>query len=101
MLPELEDIGKSFLSDDTFYILYSFYRPKYRIALSIEEVKITEKETKEQAKVKKWFLYRAGRVTASNFKSYRRKKVEAPSLSLIKRICYPSTFKLKIISLWM
>ena len=51
-----------------------------------------EKETKEQAKTKLWFYQRAGRITASNFKAAARTDQSMPSISLIKRICYPLAF---------
>ena len=39
-----------------------------------------------------WFQHRAGKVTASNFKSAAHTSGLKPSLSLIKRICYPEEY---------
>lgn len=50
---------------------------------------VIEEETLQQAKCGVWFEYRSGRVTASNFKQATRTDVTQPSLSLIKKICYP------------
>ena len=52
-----------------------------------------ETETRGQSSKKSWFLHRAGRITASNFKSVVVTNPCMPSQSLIKRICYPEAFK--------
>ena len=49
--------------------------------------------TREQAKCKLWYQFRAGRVTASKFKAASRTKISQPSKSLIKQICYPESTK--------
>ena len=48
-----------------------------------------EKDTRGQSKTKLWFQHRAGRVTASNFKSATHANLAEPPQSLIKSICYP------------
>lgn len=48
-----------------------------------------QKETIKQSKSYNWFKLRAGRITASKFKSACATSTEKPSLSLIKGICYP------------
>jgi len=54
-----------------------------------------EEATREQASSKVWFLHRAGRITASNFKAAAATNTYMPSQSLIKRLCYPEAFKFK------
>ena len=48
-----------------------------------------EQATQLQSKCKLWSIHRAGRITASNFKSAVRTDPCNPSLSLVKRLCYP------------
>lgn len=59
--------------------------------LSIEQkvAETIEMETRQQASCKKWFAFRAGRVTASNAKQVCRTSPTNPSRSLIRKICYP------------
>ena len=45
--------------------------------------------TKLQSKCKLWTIHRAGRVTASNFKAAVSTNAGNPSISLIKKLCYP------------
>lgn len=52
-----------------------------------------EEATRNQAKCNLWFALRAGRVTASNFRAVCATRVQKPSLSLLKRICYPQMYK--------
>eukprot|EP00117_Sycon_ciliatum_P026092 scpid48939/ scgid21499/ Inhibitor of growth protein 1 len=59
------------------------------ISVSAEEATCIESASRDQAKSKAWFDYRAGRVTASRFKAAARSDVSQPSISLIKTICYP------------
>lgn len=56
--------------------------------------------TKKQSKSMDWYKYRAGRITALNFKAVCRTSIEKPSLSIIKNICYPvkTNFKSKEIT---
>ena len=66
------------------------------MSLTAEEAVAIECETRGQASSNAWFRYRAGRVTASNFKAAARTQAANPgnlSRSLIKRICYPSTVR--------
>lgn len=58
-----------------------------------EQAKVAELLTREQAKCKLWYQLRAGRVTASNFKAASRTAISKPSVSLIKKICYPESMK--------
>lgn len=48
-----------------------------------------EQLSAEQSKSIYWYRFRAGRITASNFKKSCRTSLTNPSISLIKTICYP------------
>ena len=62
--------------------------------MSKQHCEMVERETRKQA-VSKLYVYRAGRITASNFKSAAHTSLNNPSSSLIKRICYPQSYKFK------
>eukprot|EP00058_Branchiostoma_floridae_P028280 XP_002613771.1 hypothetical protein BRAFLDRAFT_85312 [Branchiostoma floridae] len=64
-----------------------------RLAFSTEQVAALEKTTRLQSKSNTWFEYRAGRITASNFRAAVSTNPVSPSVSLIKRICYPEAYK--------
>ena len=66
-----------------------------KIVVSESQSRTIEEQTKGQARSRLWFRHRAGRVTASNFKAAARTDSESgrPSISLIKRICYPESYK--------
>ena len=64
-------------------------KDSYRV--SADESRNLEECTQLQSKCKLWGSHRAGRVTASNFKAIIKTKVEDPSRSLLKRLCYPET----------
>eukprot|EP00118_Oscarella_pearsei_P021719 m.246173 g.246173 ORF g.246173 m.246173 type:complete len:368 (+) comp40259_c1_seq1:486-1589(+) len=61
------------------------------LSISIEQAAEIEKATRKQAECKRWFEMRAGRVTASLFKAAAHTSKSHPSVSLIKRICYPES----------
>lgn len=63
------------------------------LEISAEQCINLEKSTKDQAKSKLWFTSRAGRVTASNFKSAACTDLTRPSQSLIMTVCYPEAYK--------
>lgn len=46
--------------------------------------------TTSQSDSKWWNMFRSGRITASNLKDVCNTRLERPSVSLIKKICYPS-----------
>ena len=52
-----------------------------------------EKSTREQRNSKIWTKMRARRITASNFHQICHTNPAKPSLSLIKQICYGSSFQ--------
>ncbi|KAL1429762.1 hypothetical protein MTO96_015792 [Rhipicephalus appendiculatus] len=47
-----------------------------------------QRETRQQSKSSKWFPFRTGRITASDAKAVCRTSVTAPSMSMVKRVCY-------------
>lgn len=61
--------------------------------LTEDEIQKVEKITRKQRKSKNWILLRAGRITASVFKQSVRTDCKKPSISLIKKICYPEQNK--------
>lgn len=48
-----------------------------------------EKDTRGQFRSNKWFSFRAGRCTASNAKAICRTSLTQPSISLVRKVCYP------------
>ena len=62
---------------------------KIDIGMSKEECSKIEEMTRGQTKDKLWFLYRAGRITASKMKAVCRTNMQKPSQSLLKTICNP------------
>jgi hypothetical protein len=102
----------SFLPDTSGLPLFltELYKPEYldlpyhellikceeifnELQVSEEQALNLEKETRDQAKSKLWFKQRAGRITASRFKSVVSTDVAMPSQSLVKSICYPEAFQ--------
>lgn len=71
---ELVDVSKSIMSS-------------YEI--TDEEIHNLGKATQLQSKCRLWSIHRAGRITASNFKSAVRTNHNKPSVSLVKKLCYP------------
>lgn len=65
-------------------------------SISEDTVKSVEAATRHQSNSPDWFLYRAGRVTASVMKSVCHTSTESPSLSLLKTICYPEKDSLRV-----
>lgn len=70
-------------------------RAKEEYTVTDSEVKTLEESTRLQYKCTLWGVHRAGRVTASNFKAAVHTNPEKPSLSLVRKLCYPSVFKFK------
>ena len=63
------------------------------LVITPEQAKEVESATRDQAKSKVWFRFRAGRITASKAKSVCKTDMANPSQSLIKGICYPESTK--------
>ena len=62
------------------------------LKITEEQARNIEGATRDQAFSKKWFRYRAGRVTASKFKAAAHTDLSQPSQSLLKAICYPESY---------
>jgi len=54
-----------------------------------DEICNLEKATRLQSKCKLWSVHRTGRITVSNFKLALRTNPNRPSISLVKKLCYP------------
>ena len=65
----------------------------HQTKISRYTVVLLEECTRGQAANKRWFQNREGRIIASTFKAAAKTKPSMPSVSLIKRICYPRAFK--------
>jgi hypothetical protein len=61
--------------------------------LTVDQAKTVEAKTRDQAKSRIWFRMRAGRITASKFKSACCTDPANPSKSLIMSVCYPEVFR--------
>ena len=61
--------------------------------VSETQVSHLEKLTRGQAKNRQWFRYRAGRITASQLHQVTHTNPNQPSLSLVRKVCYPHTHK--------
>ncbi len=64
-----------------------------KLSISKQQVELIAETTKAQSKSKNWYMQRAGRVTASNAKGCFTTSIENPSVSLVKKICYPDVYK--------
>ena len=65
----------------------------YTITVTEQEAVQVESKTKLQANSRLWYQMRAGRVTASRFRSACRANPAQPSISLIMGICNPELTK--------
>ena len=66
-----------------------------KMDISSEQAKLIEEVTKSQSKLPLWFQMRAGRITASKFYKACHTDPASPSVSLIKEVCYGSSFTSK------
>lgn len=64
-----------------------------KVRISSQEAAKVELETRNQCQNRKWFQLRIGRITSSVMKEACRTRVDNPSLSLIKKICYRNKFR--------
>ena len=111
LVPSYSDayIPKS-LDVDLPLVLTDLYKPDYlklnytellerasdvTLAVSCKEVSIAEQKTRGQAKSRLWFRMRAGRITASRFKSACKTNPSSPSLSLIMSVCHPESTRFR------
>ena len=63
------------------------------VCLTADQAKAVESKTRDQAKSRIWFRMRAGRITASKFKSACCTDPANPSKSLIMSVCYPEVYR--------
>lgn len=66
-----------------------FLGRSFDLSFGRDDCKWVEKITRDQSASPYWFMLRCGRITASKFKSACRTKLNKPSKSLIKSVCYP------------
>ena len=52
-----------------------------------------ESATRKQSDSRVWFRFRTGHITASKMHSILHTNSDMPSVSLIKRICYPESYR--------
>ena len=64
-----------------------------KLTITVAQVTAVEAKTRDQANSRVWFRMRAGRITASKFKSACRTDPANPSKSLIMLVCYPEVFQ--------
>ena len=65
------------------------------ITLTTEQALTVERNTRDQASNRLWFRMRAGRVTASRFKSVCSTDLASPSLSLVMTLCHPDKVRFR------
>ena len=58
-------------------------------AVTDEQTRNLERDTRHQSASKLWFSHRAGRITSSVFKQCVSTNIEKPSVSLLRKVCYP------------
>ena len=64
------------------------------VCLTADQAKAVESKTRDQAANSRiWFRMRAGRITASKFKSACCTDPANPSKSLIMSVCYPEVYR--------
>ena len=66
-----------------------------RLKVTSDQSKAVETKTRDQANSRIWFHMRAGRITASKFKTACCTDPANPSKSLIMSVCYPELFRFK------
>lgn len=71
---------------------------RIKLTITQEEALVLETATRAQSKSQLWFKHRAGRITSSNMKRVCGAKIDNPSLSLIKEICYPNIKKFSTVA---
>lgn len=72
----------------------AFERAQSSLTFTQEQSEAIEFLTRKQRDSILWPEYRAGRVTASNLKRCLSTDPENPSVSLLKSVCYPNSYKL-------
>lgn len=70
-----------------------FHSNKIQFELTESDCEYIQLLSSQQAKSVYWYRFRAGIITASNFKRACRTSIENPSITLVKQICYPEDTK--------
>jgi len=92
--PPLSDLYKEeFLSLSYPDLLKECEEAFVNLSVEPHQAAVVEEKTREQSNSKTWFQQRAGRITASRFKSAAHTDITQPSQSLIKTICYPESYR--------
>ena len=108
ILSIVEPFNSKFITDNTIKVLTNLYSTKntklswQKLSVKRQEIidklvitecdaQTIEMKTKSQYKSRTWFNYRTGRITSSNMKAVCHTNVDKPAVSIIKKICYPST----------
>ena len=65
------------------------------ITVTAKQQSNVEVATRKQPLSKSWFYFKTGRITASKIYRTCQTTVTNPSISLIKEICYPESYKFK------
>ena len=84
------------------YLAFNYYDLLKLASTTVENIHVTsdqckavEMKTRDQSNSRLWFRMRAGRITASIFKSVCHTDPASPSLSLIMTICHPDKVRFK------
>ena len=95
--PLLSDLYKPEYLQMPYHCLLNACEDVFKMLHVTEQQAVNlEKETRAQSKSKLWFRHRAGRVTASRFKSVLSTDLARPSQSLVKSICYPESYRFSV-----
>ena len=62
-------------------------------AVSVSQQADVESATRKQSDSRLWFRFRTGHITASKMHSILHTNSDMPSVSLVKNICYPESYR--------
>ena len=86
----MQDLFKPAHLESTFTELLALGNSHYE-EVSPTMVDHLEQLTQNQSKSKEWFKYRAGRITASQFRQVLHTDPHKPSVLLLRSVCYPES----------
>jgi len=66
-----------------------------KIEVTPSQAAAVEERTRQQASSKDWFRFRTGRITASRLHAVCHTKLDKPSQSIVKGVCYPNSSKFR------
>lgn len=111
ILSMTEEFSEGFTTASDYLppLLQGLYEPEYldlnciqllgkvenvcRESVSEEQVSHLEELTRGQVKNRQWFKYRAGCITASQLHEASHTNPHQPSLSLVRKVCYPESYR--------